>query len=93
MKEINIQNPVLPGMHPDPTVCRVGLTFYLATSSFGLFPGVPLYASEDFNHWRFVRHILSRPEQLPFHARQSIIGAGIFAPTLRHDGTWNHLLL
>jgi len=79
-------NPVLPGMHPDPTVCRVGDTFYLATSSFGLFPGVPLYSSQDLNDWHFVRHILSRPSQLPFHPNQSIIGAGIFAPTLRHDG-------
>ncbi|MBC2602442.1 glycoside hydrolase family 43 protein [Puniceicoccus vermicola] len=81
-----IHNPILPGMNPDPTVCRVGGTFYLATSSFGQFPGVPLYASEDLRHWRFVRHILSRPEQLPFREDQSFVGEGIFAPTLRHDG-------
>lgn len=41
------ENPVLPGFHPDPTVCRVEDTFYLATSSFEYFPGIPLYRSDD----------------------------------------------
>ncbi|WP_234043787.1 glycoside hydrolase family 43 protein, partial [Cerasicoccus arenae] len=77
---------VLSGMHPDPTVCRVGDHYYLATSSFGFFPGIPLYVSEDLINWRFLRHILSRPEQLPLAADQPVIGRGIFAPTLRHDG-------
>ncbi|MGE9271476.1 MAG: family 43 glycosylhydrolase [Verrucomicrobiales bacterium] len=79
-------NPILPGMHPDPTICRVADLFYLATSSFGQFPGVPLYVSEDLKHWSFVRHILSRPKQLPFQQQQNFVSGGIFAPTLRHDG-------
>ncbi|HRN21909.1 MAG TPA: family 43 glycosylhydrolase, partial [Prevotella sp.] len=28
------RNPVIPGYHPDPSVCRVGDTFYLVNSSF-----------------------------------------------------------
>ncbi|WP_309383176.1 glycoside hydrolase family 43 protein [Cerasicoccus frondis] len=83
-----LPNPILPGMHPDPTVCRVGQCFYLANSSFGQFPGVPLYRSRDLRNWEYVRHILSRPEQLPFVQNQKLGNAGIFAPTLRyHDGT------
>jgi xylan 1,4-beta-xylosidase len=31
---IKITNPVLPGFHPDPSICRVGDDFYIATSSF-----------------------------------------------------------
>jgi xylan 1,4-beta-xylosidase len=27
-------NPVIAGMHPDPSVCRVGDDYYLACSSF-----------------------------------------------------------
>ncbi len=27
-------NPVLPGFHPAPRICRVGSDFYLVTSSF-----------------------------------------------------------
>ncbi len=83
---------ILPGMHPDPTICRVGSTFYLATSTFGLFPGVPLYASEDLHTWRFVRHLLDRPQQLPFRHAQNIISGGIYAPTLRHDGQRFYLI-
>ena len=37
------QNPVIPGFHPDPSVCRVGDDFYLVNSSFQYFPGVPLF--------------------------------------------------
>ena len=40
------QNPVIPGFNPDPSVCRVGDDFYLVTSSFEFFPGVPLYHSK-----------------------------------------------
>ncbi len=71
-------------MHPDPTICRVGDYYYLATSSFGQFPGAPLYRSRDLRDWEFVRHILSRPEQLDFVAEQRLGTAGIFAPTLRY---------
>lgn len=30
-------NPVLTGMNPDPTICRVGDDFYLMTSTFEYF--------------------------------------------------------
>ena len=33
------QNPILPGGYPDPSVCRVGDTFYMFNSSFEYFPG------------------------------------------------------
>lgn len=36
------ESPVLPGFHPDPSVCRVGTDYYLATSSFEYVPGVPI---------------------------------------------------
>lgn len=35
------QNPILPGFHPDPSICRVGDDFYLVTSSFEYFPDSP----------------------------------------------------
>lgn len=33
------QNPVIPGFHPDPSICRAGDDFYLVNSSFQYFPG------------------------------------------------------
>ena len=41
------QNPVIPGFHPDPSVCRVGDEYFLVTSSFTYFPGVPIFPSSD----------------------------------------------
>ena len=46
------RNPVIPGYHPDPSVCRVGDTFYLVNSSFQYFPGVPIFQSKDLVHWQ-----------------------------------------
>jgi len=61
--------------------------YYLVTSSFEYFPGVPLFHSKDLIHWRHLGHCLTRPEQLPLHQTQSSLG--IWAPTIRyHDDTF-----
>lgn len=78
-------NPILPGFHPDPSVCRVGDTYYLACSSMEYFPGVPLFESRDLFHWRPIGHCLTRTSQLNLEGCASSMG--IFAPTLRrHAG-------
>ena len=41
--EHKIQNPIIPGFYPDPTICRVGEDYYLACSSFELYPGIPIF--------------------------------------------------
>ncbi|HXY40377.1 MAG TPA: glycoside hydrolase family 43 protein [Vicinamibacteria bacterium] len=78
---------MIPGFHPDPSVVRVGEDFYLVTSSFEFFPGVPVFTSRDLVHWRQIGNVLTRDSQLPLQkARPS---GGIYAPTLRyHDGTF-----
>jgi len=38
-----LTNPIIPGFHPDPTVCRVGDDYYLVNSSFEYVPGVPIF--------------------------------------------------
>ncbi len=78
-------NPVIPGFHPDPSVCRVGSDYYLVTSTFEYFPGVPIFHSTDLVHWQQVGYCLTRDSQLPLKTADS--SGGIFAPTLRwHDG-------
>jgi len=77
--------PVLSGFHPDPSVCRVGDTYYLVSSSFEYAPGLPIHRSTDLITWELVGHALDRPSQLP-RAGAGYSG-GIYAPTLRHhDG-------
>jgi xylan 1,4-beta-xylosidase len=80
-------NPVLPGFHPDPSIVRVGNDYYLVTSSFEYFPGVPIFHSLDLIHWRQLGHVLTRDSQLQLQGVES--SQGIFAPTIRHhDGTF-----
>ena len=79
------RNPVIPGFHPDPSFCRVGEDYYLVTSSFEYFPGVPVYHSRDLVHWEQIGHALTRDSQLPL---QNVgRSRGIYAPTIRyHNG-------
>jgi xylan 1,4-beta-xylosidase len=81
------RNPVIPGFHPDPSLVRVGEDYYLVTSTFEFFPGVPIFHSRDLVHWRLLGHVLTRDSQLPLEGAPP--SAGIYAPTLRHhDGTF-----
>ena len=80
-----LRNPLLKGFYPDPSICRVGDDFYMVTSSFSYFPGVPIFHSRDLINWRQIGHVLDRPSQLPL--RYHAISGGIYAPTIRyHDG-------
>ena len=80
-----IQNPILPGFHPDPSIVRVGEDYYLATSTFEWFPGVRIFHSRDLANWTLVATPLDRLRQL------DLIGVpdsgGVWAPCLSHcDG-------
>ena len=75
-------NPVIPGFHPDPSVCRVGDDFYLVNSSFEYFPGVPIFHSRDLINWKQIGYCLTRDNQLPLDKCRA--SAGIYAPTIRH---------
>lgn len=81
------RNPVIPGFHPDPSVCCVGDDFYLVCSSFQMFPGVPIFHSKDLVNWEQIGNVLTRDSQLPLSNANS--WGGIYAPTIRyHDGTF-----
>lgn len=76
------RNPIIPGFYSDPSICRVGRDYYLVTSSFEYFPGVPIFHSRDLVNWKQIGYCLTRESQLPLaHARSS---QGIWAATLRH---------
>ncbi|WP_380799577.1 glycoside hydrolase family 43 protein [Shivajiella indica] len=81
--ERTFNNPVLPGFYPDPGMFRVGDDFYLVTSTFTYFPGVPIFHSTDLVNWRQIGHVLDRPEQIDVEGLT--ISEGIFAPTIQHQ--------
>lgn len=87
IKSQTYHNPVIPGYHPDPSVCRVGDDFYLVNSSFQYFPGVPIFHSKDMVHWQQIGNVLDRKSQLVLTGASS--WTGIYAPTIRYDnGTY-----
>jgi len=78
------QNPIIPGFHPDPSICRVGSDYYLVNSSFEWFPGIPIFRSKDLVNWEQIGHVLDRPSQLAMNPGMKASN-GIWAPTLRHN--------
>ncbi|KAI5798321.1 glycosyl hydrolase [Pyronema domesticum] len=58
------RNPIIPGFNPDPSITRAGDDYFLVTSSFEFFPGVPVYHSKDLIKWDLIGHALNRPSQL-----------------------------
>ena len=69
-------NPVIPGFHPDPSVCRVGDEYFLVTSTFTWFPGVPIFRSRNLVDWTQIGNVLDRPSQLDLtrHPRLGVDG-------------------
>ena len=83
--KMNIQNPVLKGFNPDPSICRVKDDYYIATSTFEWFPGVQIHHSKDLINWRLIAHPLQRRSQLDMTGIPN--SGGIWAPCLTHaDG-------
>ncbi|MFI2485502.1 family 43 glycosylhydrolase [Promicromonospora kroppenstedtii] len=82
-----VPNPVLPGCHPDPSVCRVGEDYFMVTSTFAYHPGIPVHHSRDLVTWRLVGHVLTGASWLPLDGSQ--VADGVWAPTIRHhDGVF-----
>lgn len=75
-----IQNPVLRGFHPDPSMICVDGTFYVANSTFEYFPGVRISASKDLANWECVGTPLADTRRL--NMLGNVISGGIWAPCL-----------
>lgn len=78
------RNPILPGFQPDPSVVRVGNDYYVVNSSFGWFPGLPIFHSRDLVNWRQIGNAITSVEN--FKLPSVGINRGIFAPTIRWHG-------
>lgn len=77
-----IQNPILKGFNPDPSICRVGDDYYIATSTFEWFPGVQIHHSKDLKNWKVIAHPLNRISQLDMKGVPD--SCGVWAPCLSY---------
>ena len=80
MSRQTIQNPILPGFNPDPSILRVGDDYYIATSTFEWYPGVQVHHSRDLAHWRLLTHPVTNLNMRGIPSR-----GGIWAPCLSYD--------
>jgi xylan 1,4-beta-xylosidase len=76
------RNPILGGFYSDPSIVRVGSDYYLVTSTFSWFPGIPVFHSKDLVHWRQIGNAIDRPTQLDFGRLE--MSRGVFAPAISH---------
>ena len=52
-------NPVFAGDRPDPSVLRDGEDYYLTSSSFDAYPGLPIWHSRDLVNWQPLGHAIT----------------------------------
>lgn len=78
-----IENPVLRGFNPDPSIIRVNNNYYIATSTFEWFPGVRIHHSIDLVNWYLVAAPLNTKEKLDLLGVPD--SGGIWAPCLSYS--------
>ena len=78
-----VDNPILAGFYPDPSIIRVDDDFYIVNSSFEYFPSIPIWHSRDLVHWRQIGNVVDRAEQNLDLSRVRTSG-GVQAATIRH---------
>lgn len=78
-----IQNPVLRGFNPDPSMISVNQKYYIAVSSFEWMPGVRVYESSNLIDWSYCTDIITN--QLDLRGRPH--NCSVWAPQLSYcDG-------
>jgi len=77
-----IQNPILTGFNPDPAIIRTGDDYYIATSSFEWFPGIPIYHSKDLVHWKLIDYALKTKRHIDMTSLPP--SKGVWAPCLSY---------
>lgn len=80
---MHIENPILRGFNPDPSIVRVGEDYYIATSTFEWFPGVQIHHSKDLVHWELIGQVLTNTAQLDLRGVPD--SCGVWAPCLSYD--------
>ncbi|WP_042224184.1 glycoside hydrolase family 43 protein [Oceanobacillus manasiensis] len=78
-----IENPILRGFNPDPSIIRVEDDFYIATSTFEWFPGVQIHHSKDLVNWQLLTHALVHDSQIDLKGIEA--SGGVWAPCLSYD--------
>ncbi|WP_081867608.1 glycoside hydrolase family 43 protein [Hymenobacter sp. IS2118] len=74
-----IANPVVPGDFPDPSVVKVGDTYWATATTSNWGPVFPLLSSKNLTDWKLVGHVFpgERPDWADYY---------FWAPEISQDG-------
>lgn len=70
--------------------------FYLVTSSFLAFPGIPIYASKDLVNWKQIGNVITKDSQIdmsPYLVTIRGESGGVWAPTIRYNNGIFHVIV
>ncbi|PZX17239.1 beta-xylosidase [Breznakibacter xylanolyticus] len=86
------QNPMIWADVPDMSMVRVGDTFYMASTTMHMAPGVPIMKSTDLVNWKLVSYAyntLVDNDPMNLNDGKNAYGSGSWAPCLRyHNGVF-----
>ena len=89
---IEASNPNIWADVPDPSVIRVGNTYYMSSTTMHMNPGVPIMKSNDLVNWsliNYAHHALDNTSALNLENGQSAYGKGSWASSIRYvDGIY-----
>ena len=78
-----VDNPVLRGFNPDPSLLEVDGVYYIATSTFEWFPGVQIFRSDNLIDWELFTRPLDEKRLLDLTGVPD--SCGVWAPCLSHS--------
>ena len=78
------RNPICRGMHPDPSIVRVGEDYYMVNSSFIFFPCIPISHSRDLVHWKVIGYAVTDEDWAKEHLGPLDGGRGFWAPDISY---------
>ena len=85
--DVIYRNPVIHADYSDPDVVRVGSDYYMVSSSFSHFPGLPILHSKDLVNWKIIAHATPDYPDAAFDKPHH--GDAIWAPSIRfHNGEY-----
>ncbi|NMN35187.1 glycoside hydrolase 43 family protein [Pedobacter sp. SG918] len=83
-------NPIIAADVPDPSIIRVGKTYYMSSTTMHMSPGLPIMKSTDLVNWKIVTYVydtLANTDQLNLNNGKNDYGRGSWASSLRyHEG-------
>lgn len=87
-----VNNPLIWADVPDISICRAGDTYYMASTTMHMNPGVPIMASKDLVRWRTINYAhqaLDNGDNLSLNNGKNAYGKGSWASSIKYkNGTW-----